>query len=256
MKNELHTALQQERKLALITGAAQRIGKAMAEHLAERGWDLAIHYNRSGKKAIELKQQISGNFPGGKFQTFSADLLNITETENLLHQVIDKMGKPALLINNASLFEPDVIRATSSGLFDRQMMVNFKAPFILTRDFANLCGKGIIINMTDTRITGNRSNFAVYTLAKKILWEFTKMAALELAPEIRVNAIAPGLALPPEGKGEEYLLKLAGHIPMKRPGGLLPVLKTLDFIIENDYLTGQLMFCDGGENLGISGKVE
>jgi len=80
----------------------------------------------------------------------------------------------------------------------------------------------------------------------------TKMAALELGPLIRVNAIAPGLTLSPEEKGEDYLWKMAGNIAMKRPGGLDPVLKSLDYILDNDYLTGQLLFCDGGENLGLT----
>jgi NAD(P)-dependent dehydrogenase (short-subunit alcohol dehydrogenase family) len=108
----------------------------------------------------------------------------------------------------------------------------------------------VIINFTDTRIVNNKSNYAAYSLSKKALWEMTKMTALELAPHIRVNAIAPGLTLSPEGKGNDYLWKLAANIAMKRPGGLYPILKSLDYILDNDYLTGQLLFCDGGENLG------
>jgi NAD(P)-dependent dehydrogenase (short-subunit alcohol dehydrogenase family) len=118
------------------------------------------------------------------------------------------------------------------------------------RDFANHCKFGNIINFVDTRITKNKSNFAAYSLSKKGLWELTKMAALEFAPEIRVNAIAPGVTLPPEDKDEKYLWNLAENIPMKKPGGLKPILNSLDFILENDHLTGQLLFADGGENLG------
>jgi NAD(P)-dependent dehydrogenase (short-subunit alcohol dehydrogenase family) len=130
------------------------------------------------------------------------------------------------------------------------MNVNFRAPFILIRNFANMLRSGIIVNFTDSRIVTNKSDFAAYSIAKKALWELTKMAALEFGPEIRVNAIAPGLSLPPEEKGEEYLWKLAEKVAMKRPGGLEPILKSLDYILGNDYLTGQLLFCDGGENLG------
>ena len=104
----------------------------------------------------------------------------------------------------------------------------------------------------DTRITTNKSNYAAYTVTKKALWELTKMAALEFAPGIRVNAIAPGATLAPIGKGEEYLNNLAKKIPMQKPGGFDPILKSLDYILANSHLTGQLMFADGGENLGTS----
>jgi NAD(P)-dependent dehydrogenase (short-subunit alcohol dehydrogenase family) len=157
-----------------------------------------------------------------------------------------------LLINNASLFEPSKLSETTTEFLDRQMSVNFKAPFILMRDFVNTIKSGLIINFVDTRIVTNQSNFAAYSISKKALWEMTKMAALEFGPQIRVNAIAPGLILPPEEKGGEYLLKLSERIAMKRPGGLEPILKSLDYILNNDYLTGQLLFCDGGENLGLT----
>ena len=121
---------------------------------------------------------------------------------------------------------------------------------MLIRDFARHCKEGNIINFVDTRITSNKTNFAAYSISKKALWDLTKMAALEFAPNIRVNAIAPGVTLPPEDKDETYLQDLAQAIPMKKPGGLLPVLQSLDYIIQNEHLTGQLLFADGGENLG------
>ena len=236
-------------KLALITGAAQRIGRAMSEHLASQGWSLAIHCNRSKKDATALSHSLSQQFPDQAFMVFKADLSVNHEVENLVPEIIRKIGKPELLINNASVFEPGNLAQTSSLFFNRIIQVNLNAPFLLSRDFAILCKKGIIINFVDTRIVTHQSNFAAYTLSKKMLWELTKMGAMEFGPEIRVNAIAPGLTLPPEGKNEDYLLNLAGKIPMKRPGGVLPLLQALDYILTNDYLTGQLLFCDGGENL-------
>lgn len=237
-------------KTALITGGAQRIGKAIAVHLAANGWSVAIHYNRSEAPAKELASKLTILYPNQQFHTFGADLKVGSSTEQLIPSVISEMGVPSLLINNASVFEPKSLKETSISFFEEQMTVNFKAPFILTRDFANLCKTGNIINFVDTRITTNKSDFAAYTLAKKTLWELTKMSAYELGPEIRVNAIAPGLTLAPAEKGEDYLWKLARHITMQRPGGMDPILKSLDFILENEYLTGQLLFCDGGENLG------
>ncbi|HZL10390.1 MAG TPA: SDR family NAD(P)-dependent oxidoreductase [Prolixibacteraceae bacterium] len=239
-------------KTALITGAAKRVGRAMALHLANQGWNIAIHYNTSGEEADLFRDELSNSFPDQKFDLFKADLNRTEEVEMLLPQVILTMGDLNLLVNNASVFEPAMLRKTTTEFLDKQMNVNFRAPFILTRDFAQLVKYGVIINITDTRIVTNQSNYAAYSISKKALWELTKMAALEFGPDIRVNAIAPGLTLPPEEKDEEYLLKLAGKIAMKRPGGLDPILKSLDFILNNDYLTGQLLFCDGGENLGLT----
>ncbi|HNZ69967.1 MAG: SDR family oxidoreductase [Prolixibacteraceae bacterium] len=246
MGNDQHLRKQ---GIALITGAARRIGKAMAGHLAAGGWDIAIHFNRSTDEAETFARQLAGHYSGQSFMIFQADLHSAEETERLVPRVIEKMGKPRLLINNASVFDPGTLLGTSTGFFDRQMGVNLRAPFILMREFINLCEEGVIINMADTRITGNRQEHAAYTLSKKALWELTKMAAAAYGPSVRVNAIAPGLTLPPEGKGETYLQKLSERIPMKKPGGIRPILNSLDYILKNDYLTGQLFFCDGGEHL-------
>ena len=239
-------------KTALITGAARRVGKAMALHLASQGWNIAIHYNTSELEARLFCDELIGAYPNQQFEIFKADLNAPDEVEKLIPQVVQKMFGIGLLINNASLFEPSKLSKTSTEFLDRQMNVNFKAPFILSRNFAQTFKNGVIINFVDTRIVTNESNFAAYSISKKALWELTKMSALEFGPDIRVNAIAPGLTLPPEEKGEDYLLKLAEKIAMKRPGGLEPILKSLDFILNNDYLTGQLLFCDGGENLGLT----
>lgn len=239
-------------KTALITGAAKRVGKSIAIHLARQGWNIAIHYNSSGEAAEHFRNELATSYPDQKFEIFKADLNRTEDLELLIPLVIQKMLTIDLLINNASVFEPAKLKNTSAEFLDRQMNVNFRAPFILTQSFAASFKNGIIINFTDTRIVTNQSNFAAYSIAKKALWELTKMAALELGPGIRVNAIAPGLTLPPEEKDEEYLLKLAEKIAMKRPGGMEPILKSLDFILNNDYLTGQLLFCDGGENLGLT----
>ena len=239
-------------KTALITGAAKRVGKAMAIHLAAQGWNIAIHYNTSETDAKLLMEQLKSSFPYQQFALFGSNLNNAPEVETLIPKALQKMGSINLLINNASVFDRADFGGTDTEFLDRQMNVNFRAPFILTREFARLTKNGLIINFADTRIVNNKSNFAAYSLSKKALWEMTKMAALEFGPDIRVNAIAPGLTLPPEEKDEDYLWKLAGNIAMKRPGGLDPILKSLDYIVSNDYLTGQILFCDGGENLGLT----
>jgi pteridine reductase len=237
-------------KMAFITGASKRIGRAIAEHLAGKGWDVCIHFNSSEEEAENLEERLRLLYPGQKFYRLKANLEIEHELENLIPSVISKAGVFSLLVNNASVFDKNYLQDTNTEFLKHQMDVNFKAPFILIRDFVRHCGEGNIINMVDTRITSNKSNFAAYSISKKALWELTKMAALEFAPRIRVNAIAPGVSIPPEGKGEEYIKNLAAHIPAKEPVGLGPVLQSVDFILESKYLTGQLLFADGGENLG------
>lgn len=235
---------------ALITGASKRVGKAIAEHLAEKGWNIAIHFNSSEKPAEVLVKELSSKYPQQRFQAFKANLSNIHEVLKLIPKVLEEFEEIDLLVNNASVFDSGYLKKTSVELYDEQMNVNLKAPFFLMRDFAEVCKRGNIINFVDTRVTSNKSNFAAYSLSKKGLWEVTKMAALEFAPLIRVNAIAPGVTLAPEDKDDNYLQKLAQNIPMKKPGGIEPILKSIDYILENNHLTGQLIFADGGENLG------
>ncbi len=238
------------KQTALITGASKRVGKAIAEHLAEKGWNIAIHFNSSEKPAEVLVHELTVKYPQQKFQLFQTNLSNIDEVIKLIPKVLEEFGEIHLLVNNASVFDPGYLKLTQPELFNEQINVNLKAPFFLIRDFANQCKTGNIINFVDTRVTSNKSNFAAYSLSKKGLWDLTKMAALELAPDIRVNAIAPGVTLAPEDKDETYLLNLAQNIPMKKPGGLEPIIKSVDYILENNHLTGQLLFADGGENLG------
>ena len=237
-------------KTALITGASKRIGKSVAEYLAEKGWNIIVHYSSSEKMAEELLSLLSLKYPTQNFYLVKSNLNDVDEVVALIPKVFLEFGAFQLLINNASIFNPAYLKETSTEFFDKHINVNLKAPFILLRDFANYCKSGNIINFVDTRITTNKSNFAAYSLSKKALWELTKMAALEFAPQIRVNAIAPGVTLPPENENEDYLFDLAKNIPMKKPGGVKPILKSLEYILENDHLTGQILFADGGENLG------
>ncbi|MCK5729747.1 MAG: SDR family NAD(P)-dependent oxidoreductase, partial [Draconibacterium sp.] len=187
-------------KTALITGASKRIGKSIVEYLADKGWNIIIHYNSSERSAKQLLQALSLKFPEQTFGIIKANLSVETETAELIPKTITEFGKFQLLINNASIFDSGYLKETTLNLFENQINTNLKAPFVLMRDFANYCKNGNIINFVDTRITSNKSNFAAYSLSKKALWELTKMAALEFAPLIRVNAIAPGATLPPTNK--------------------------------------------------------
>ena len=236
-------------KVALLTGSALRLGREIALHLAEKGWSIALHFRSSINEISGLVVKLQSDFPNQNFHEFQCDLSRIEQSEQLINQVHEKFGHLDLLINSASIFEPSLLRETTSDLLMRQTMVNFIAPFILMRNYANLADNGLVINMVDARIANNKSDHLAYSLSKKSLWELTKMAALELAPHFRVNGIAPGAILPPAGKDAVYLEKVASGAPMKIPSGVISVLKSIDYIIDNQDLTGQLLFCDGGSHL-------
>ncbi|MFV0365132.1 MAG: SDR family oxidoreductase [Mangrovibacterium sp.] len=235
---------------ALITGAAKRIGRTIAVHLAQKGWNIAIHYNQSEKAALKLYGELCAAHPEQEFGLFQADLLNPLAAERLIPEVNKVMPNLSLLINNASVFEQSSILNSPFDLIERTMQINLVAPTLLTRDFGRHVVEGNIININDSRITGNKSDYAAFTLSKKGLWELTKMAALEFAPHIRVNSVTLGTIIPPKGSPEEYLEDLASKLPLNETASIEEVLKTIDFILESKHLTGQQIFCDGGRQLG------
>ena len=236
-----------ETRTALITGSAKRIGNELALHLSKKGWSLAIHYNRSKAEAMALRDYLKAIYPKQIFKVFCCDLYD--KPESLISEVKKEFGEIDLLINNAAVYSSSSIKETSAELLDEQLNVNFKAPFILMRDYANLCKTGIILNLLDTRVTKFASDYAAYSLSKVALSHLTQMGALEFGPEIRVNGIAPGSTIAPLGADTNYLENRATLTPMKEPGGIQPILKSLDYVLDNTYLTGQILFCDGGEQL-------
>lgn len=238
-----------QNKTALITGAAKRIGKHVANHLAAKGFNIAIHYNISKIPALTLQSELQEKYPERKFKIFRCDLSDELQLENLMDKVMLHFDKIDVLVNNASVFDRGIIRETNIELYNKQLDINLKAPFVLSRDFVLNNNKGNIINFLDTRISGNGNSHAAYNLSKVALAHLTKMAAIEFGPDIRVNGIAPGATLSPEGKGNEYLNKIAQNTPMKVPGGIVPILQSVDYILNNKNLTGQILYCDGGEQL-------
>ena len=235
------------KKCALVTGAAKRLGKEIALFLAGLGYDIALHYNSSVKEALKTKSLIQKS--NVRCELFKTDISSLKAVSKLIQNAYGKFPNLGLIVNSASIFERALISETTSELLERHFAINFAAPFILSRDFAKICKNGQIINILDTRIKSNRPTYAAYSLSKKALFEFTKMSAVEFAPKIRVNAIAPGLILPPEDKSYDYLDRLAKNIPLKRRGSVKNILSSLKFLIENDFVTGQVIFCDGGEHL-------
>ncbi len=231
----------------LITGGSKRIGRTIALHLAHFGYSIALHYNHSRKDAEALARIIKTLQV--RCDIFEADLENAKDVAALIQQVRKKFPNLQALINNASIFEKSTLREGDIKDFDQEFAINLRAPFILCSQFASLIKEGTIINILDTNISKDKGGHFSYLLAKKSLADMTRLAALELAPEIRVNAVAPGLILPPESQGKDYLDRLAKNIPLKRKGEPTDIAKAVQFLLENTYITGQTIFVDGGEHL-------
>lgn len=234
-------------KAALVTGGAKRIGRSIALALAEESYDIALHYGTSAAEAEKTAGEIRKL--GVECVTFRCNLAEEQEVLSLLPRVAGKMPGLEILVNNASIFQKGKIADTEPEFFRRHLAINFTAPYFLSRDFARICKKGLIINLLDTRIAGNDFNYAIYTITKKALAELTKISAREFAPDIRVNAIAPGIILPPPGGDRQSFEKMALKIPLKKTGEPDYVVQCVKFILKNDFLTGQLIYLDGGENL-------
>ena len=234
---------------ALVTGSAQRIGKAVAIHLAKNDYNLVLHYNSSKDKAQKLKEEIESIYNDIKVELLQINFLGNNDFDHIFEQLKKKKITIEVLVNCASDFIPSDFKEEGSELLDKEMSINFKSPYLLTKAFARVFGKGNIINFVDTKAAKNSTVHLDYILSKKLLKDFTKISAVELAPNIRVNGIAPGLILPPEGKDESYLLNLAQHIPLKTIGNLEEILKAVQFILDSKFFTGQILYIDGGEHL-------
>jgi pteridine reductase len=237
----------------LITGAAHRIGRELALGFAKDSAAIVIHYGTSESAAKQLAQEISK--AGTKAFTIAADLGSADRCEGLLKLAQDLAGPIDVLINNASIFEEGKLTEITADDLNRNMMINAYAPLLLSRSFVEL-NKGrktarlpVIINMLDSRITDYDKQHAAYHLAKRTLFTLTKMMALEFAPGVRVNGVAPGLILPPADKDQSYLEKLKSANPLNAIGTVRQVAEAVRFLVNNEFVTGQVIYVDGGRNL-------
>lgn len=233
------------KKGVLITGGAKRLGKMMAISLAEERYEIVLHYNSSEKEALETKKEIE------KFSTcylIKKDLSK--EYENLVMEAKNLNQNLEILINSASIFPEEKILEVKEENFLNTIKLNSFIPLALSIQWKREIGKGLIINIIDARVHQYDFTHLSYGLSKKILYEITKHLALLFAPQIRVNGIAPGVFLPPEGKDENYLKNILNLVPIKRKGEREELKKTLKFLIENEYLTGEIIYLDGGRHLG------
>jgi pteridine reductase len=234
-------------KTVLITGSAVRIGREIALAFAKHGANLIIHYNKSRLKAEELQSELLKK--DIKAWTIQADLRESRQIDRFINECLEKAGSLDILVNNASVFPKISLNDLTLTDLMTDMEINTWAPFALSRAFAGQVKSGSIINMLDQRITSYNWTHSGYILSKHVLAVLTRMCALAFAPSIRVNGIAPGLILPPPGEPMSYIENLSGTVPLKRHGNPSDVAKAAIFLAECDYITGDVIFIDGGQHL-------
>jgi hypothetical protein len=236
---------------ALVTGGSKRIGFACAKGLAMEGADVVLHFNSSEKeanKSVKVLKEFSG-----KVSALHGDLNNPEVAETLVEKAESENGPIDILLNNASIFPEDQMLNCSLESLQTNVTVNAFAPLALARSMAKKGQQGTIINMLDARMNDYDANHFSYHVSKRMLSDFTRMMSLEFAPKIRVNAIAPGLILPPEGKDDSYLEGLASSNPLHAVGSVEDIVRTMLFLIESTFITGQTIYVDGGRHM--KGKV-
>jgi len=244
-------------KNVLITGAATRVGRAIAIHFAEKGWNVALHYFRSSSKAKELKKIIGQNFV--KVALIKADLKNPKQTEKIFLLAKKKLGNIDCLVNNAALFEKDDILNFTVKSWNEHLNINLLAPTILTKQFAKQASKKTfsnIINIIDQRIFNLTPYFMSYTISKTGLQTLTKTMAMRLGPNIKVNGIAPGPTIKSKRQTNTHFKNQIKSTLLKKTVRLQDICDTVDFLINNDSITGQIIAVDSGQNLSRNKKNE
>ncbi len=238
-----------DKRVAIVTGGARRLGRAIVLDLAAHGWAVAIHCNSSRIEADALADEIAAD--GGKAAVVVADLTDLSNLRRIVYDSATTLGRPSLLVNNASTFVDDRMGRLDPDFFDRQMTVNFTAPVFLTQAFAEAAGSvgGDVINMIDQRAWRPAPTYFSYQMSKSALWAATQVMAQALAPRIRVNAIAPGPALPSERQAPRDFAAQLRHLPLGRGPDPAEFGRTVRYLVENRSITGQMIGLDGGQHL-------
>ena len=235
----------------LVTGAARRIGRALAEGFAKRGRPVALHASHRSLAEAELAAaEIRSR--GGKACVLAADLSDPQETEALVGAAEARFGPLTALVNNASLFELDHAEDFSLEIYERQMAVNLRAPLLLSREMAARLpagARGVIVNIIDQRVWRLTPRYFTYTLSKSALWTATRTMAQAFAPQIRVNAVGPGPVLPNLRLGAKDFEIEASGVPLARPVDLSAVVDAALYLSEARHVTGQMIAVDGGQHL-------
>jgi pteridine reductase len=233
---------------ALVTGASHRIGRSIALACAREGMNVVVHYHKSKKDAITLVREIE-TFKKSAWP-LCCDLENPGACEALIAKAQSLCGNTlSLLVNNAATFPEQTLAGVTLRDITGNVRVNAWAPLCLSRTFATAARRGSIVNVLDARIAGRDRNHAAYMLSKHMLASLTRMCALEFAPRVRVNAVAPGLILPPAGKTMAYVERLAKKVPLGARGTPDDVAAAVLFLAKSPFVTGQTIFVDGGRHL-------
>ncbi len=232
---------------ALVTGAAKRIGRAIALAFADEGANVVLHYRSSEDEARELAAEIEKR--GCRTWLVRADLESLEDAASLLPRAWEAAGKLSILVNSAAIFRPDTLATVTLESVTEHLQVNAWAPFLLMRAFAERATSGKIVNLLDTRVDSFDFGHVGYILSKHALAELTRMAALEYAPRITVNAVAPGLILPPPGEGEDYLERMKDSVPLHRHGDADDIARAVLMLAASDFITGEILHVDGGRHL-------
>ena len=246
---------------ALVTGGAKRLGREISVYLANRGYDVAVHYNSSENEALDLAKEI--NSQGRLSECLKCDLLIEDQVKALVPLASEALGGPiSMLVNNASIFEHDSFDDATRASWDRHMESNLRAPFVLTQAFSKQSpspildkkkepiSQGLVLNMIDQRVKKLTPDFASYTIAKMGLWAMTQTAARALAPGIRVNAIGPGPTLIGARQKEYHFDGQRKNTVLERGANPEDITSAVGYFIDARSVTGQLLCVDGGQHLG------
>jgi pteridine reductase len=242
--------MQLDASVALITGSGVRLGRAIALALAQRGTRIVVHYNTSSVQALQTVAAIRDL--GSEAIAVRADLSRTAELASLIDAGAAAFGQVDVLINSASIFRRGTLQETTEDMWDQHMAINLKAPFFLAQAFAQRLGgqPGHIINLADWRATRPGTQYLAYTLTKAGLITLTKSLALALAPSVLVNAIAPGAILPASGGDDQnYFQRLGQRLPVKHTGSPKDITDAVLYLLQSDFVTGEILMVTGGEHL-------
>lgn len=233
-------------KRALVTGGAKRIGRACVLAMARAGADVVIHYGSSAEEAEQTAEDARAH--GGEATCIQADLSDLNATQAMAESLVKKLPID-VLVNSASIFPTDTFHDLRMEKLESNVRVNTMAPYILAKVFAEQGRAGHIVNFLDTRVVDYDKQHVAYHLSKRMLRDLTRQMATEYAPHIQVNAIAPGLILPPPDKDDSYLESLKDTNPLQRVGHMEDITGALMFFLTNTFVTGQTLFIDGGRHM-------
>lgn len=227
-----------------ITGGARRIGRAIALDLAGRGYDLLIHYSHSEEEAKTLREEVTAL--GRECLLFQANFEE--DLTPLLDNVFTPEREITAVINNASLYQKDTLKDGVLEEWNRHLSINLTAPYLIMQRYAKTSSSGQIINILDAQIASQKTQHFSYLLSKKALADLTQMAAIELGPKIRVNAVAPGWIIAPENleRSEIEISDYLQNLPLRRTGTTQEVCHAIRFLLENAYVTGEILSISGG----------